>query len=355
MRFAMLVVVLLLLLRAEGAALAEDWPYPSGRSSHSLHGLAVELDLPQTLSREKPASLVVILHGNGGSATGMAGALRGWAAEGYVVCAPKSTDIGWSASDVKAVLQIVDTVKAKLPIDPKKVHVVGFSNGGWNLPTLAFHDELRPCSAAWVASGCTAGPPKWAKKDLGVIAMAGTEDSAARSSRETVKMLTGKVRSIEARFQPGLGHKWPRELMPYFQWWMGAMEGRFVPGVDMNFDWGESIEEAVASLAGVKRGGVLVYAFQESDAQSAKAKSLQNVLLMDPLVRHYGNQLKAVKLDYAKHREALEALGVKATPALVVLSRSGKVKKVLGAKSLKARKIASALKSVAPNKKAPGK
>ena len=355
MRLTTSVAVLLFVLHAGGLAVAEDWPYPAGRSSQSLHGLTVELDLPATLSHEKPASLVVILHGAGGSATGMAGALGGWAAEGYVVCAPKSKAATWSASDIKAVLRIAATLKDTLPIDPKKVHVAGFSNGGWNLPAVAFDGDLRPCSAAWVAAGCTAGAPKWAKANMGVIAMAGTEDGNASSARDTVKILNGKVRSVEVRFQPGLGHKWPRELMPYFQWWMGAMEGRFVPGEDMNFEWGESIDEAVASLSNAKRGGVFIYAYQASDAEKAVAKSLQNVALMDPLVRHYGNQLRPVKLDFAKHREALEALGVKSTPALVVLSRKGKPKKVLGEKSLKARKIASALKSVAPNKKPPGK
>jgi len=163
------------------------------------------------------------------------------------------------------------------------------------------------------------------------------------------------VRSVEARFQQGLGHKWPRKLMTYLLWWMGAMEGRFVPGEDLNFDWQESLEGAVESLAGQRHGGILLYAYQAGDAGKPVARRLQNEILMDPLVRHYGNQLKAVKLDFAQHTAALQALGVKETPALVVLKRSGSVKKVLGPKALKERKIASALKSVAPNKKPPGR
>ena len=356
MRLTLPAVLAALLLLTGGTTQAEDPPYPAGRSSRVMEGLTVELDLPANLSKDAPVSLVVILHGAGGSATGMAGALRGWSADGYVVCAPKSTAQTWSAADIKAVLRIAAKLKEDLPIDPKKVHVAGFSNGGFNLGPLAFDDDLHPCSATWVGSGCSGGSiPKWAKTDLGVLAMAGAEDRLADAARNTPKVLSGKVRSVEVRLQEGLGHKWPRELTPYHQWWMGVMEDRFVPGEDLNFDWGDSIEEAVKALEDERRGGILVYAFHADDAENPLARRLQGEVLMDPLVRHYGSQLQAVKLDFEAHREALEALGVKSTPAIVVLKKSGAPKKVVEGKSLKARKIASALKSVAPNKKPPGK
>jgi predicted esterase len=335
-----------------GAACADGLPYPEGHSSQRIEGLQVELILPAGLAPEKPASLVVILHGAGGTATGMAGSLRGWVPDGYVVCAPKSTEATWSDADVKAVLRIGAHLKAVLPVDPKRVHVVGFSNGGWNLGPLAFDDDLHPCSATWVAAGCTGGRvPKWAVKELGVLALAGTEDGNAGAARATVDVLKDKVRSVEVRFQKGLGHEWPGELMPYLKWWMGAMEGRFVPGEDMNFAWGESVEQALAALAGAKKGGVLLYAFDAGDADDPIARALQNEVLMDPDVRFFGEQLQAVKLDLSQHREALEALGVKTTPAVVVLAKDGKPKKVLEGKSLKASKVASALKSVAPEKR----
>ena len=337
------------------AARADDWPYPPGRSSPVIEGLTVELDLPRELSKDKPASMVVILHGAGGTATGMAGSLREWTGLGYVICAPKSTDQTWSAPDIQAVKRIAEHMKSVLPIDPAKVHVVGFSNGGWNLDPLAFDDTLRPCSATWIAAGCRTGSaPKWAKKGLGVLALAGTEDGNAKSAAETVKILDGKVRCVEARFQPGLGHAWPDKLEPYLKWWHGVMEGRFTPGYDMNFDWGDSIEAAVQSLADQKKGGVIVYAWAAEDQDKPHAKELSNEVLMDPLVRHYGNQLKAVLLDRSTCTDALTALGVTETPALVVLDKKGEVEKVLqGEKAFKTRSVASAFKSVAPNKKKP--
>jgi predicted esterase len=349
------VLVLLLLLAARPGA-AEELTVAAGRSSATVDGLVVEFDLPKDLSKSKPGSLLFVLHGAGGSATGMVGLLRGWVSKGYIVAAPKSSGQSWTQPDIQKALGIARRLKRELPIDPRKVHVLGYSAGGWALPALAFDDELHPCSATWVAAGCRGGRvPKWAPSDLGVLALAGAEDPNAPAARETVDLLDGKVRSVEARFESGLGHEWPHTLMPYLAWWTGAMEGRFVPGEDRNFDWGGSIDEAVGKLADQRRGGVLVYVYRASDRENPLAQRLQNVTLMDRMVRHYGTQLQAVKLEFAAHEATLRALGVEDAPCVLVLNKDGKPKKLVKARSLKARKLAAAFKSVAPNKKPPGK
>ena len=79
------------------------------------------------------------------------------------------------------------------------------------------------------------------------------------------------------------------------------------------------------------------------------SKALTNSVLMDPLVRHYGKQLEALMMDVG---DESAALGVKETPAIAVLDKTGKLKKLLSGK-IKARKLASALRSVAPNKRKP--
>jgi predicted esterase len=350
-----LVCTLVLAFILAGPVEGEELAYPAGRSSQSIEGLQVELHLPAGLEPAQPASLIVILHGAGGSATGMAGSLREWVALGYVICAPKSTGDVWSDADVDAVKRIAAHLKKKLPIDPTKVHVMGFSNGGWNLDPLAFDDDLRPCSATWIAAGCRTGSaPKWAQKGLGVLALAGSEDGNAKSARDTIKLLQGDVASVEARFQPGLGHKWPDQLMPYCRWWQGTREGRFIPGEDLNFEWGDSVDAAVSALAEQKKGGILVYLWSTEDADKPHAKALQNTAFMDGLVRHYGGQLQAVKLDAAARADAMASWKIKETPAVVVLKKDGTLKKALfGASKLTAKRIASALKSVAPNKKKP--
>lgn len=329
-------------------------PWPDGRSTQQIKGRKVILHLPAGLAQKKGASLVVILHGAGGTAEGMAGALREWPANGYVVCAPKATGDTWATDDIVRVLEIATELKQKLPIDPRKVHVVGFSNGGWNLTPLALDDELRPRSATWVAAGYTGGGkiPKWAKEDLGVIALAGKLDGNLRAARATVRAVYGDVRSVEVREQPKLGHKWPDALMPYLQWWMGVMEGRFTPGEDMSFDWGESVDDAVTALANQKKGGILVYVFDpESDQDNEHARTLQTRTFHDVNVRHYGNQLQAVKFTRAAAESWLAAMKIKlkASPAVIVLKKDGKLKKVLQGK-ISAKKLASALRGVCPDK-----
>ena len=65
-------------------------------------------------------------------------------------------------------------------------------------------------------------------------------------------------------------------------------------------------------------------------------------------MRYFGGQLKAVKMEF----EDAQELGLKAAPGVIVLKRNGTVKKVLAGK-IKARSLASALRSVAPNKRRP--
>ena len=108
---------------------AEDWPYPEGLSTHTIEGLKVTLVRPEMLSRERPASLAIILHGNGGSSN-IVHSISECVARGYIVVGPKSTGMGWSRADLEAVLRIGAHLKKVLPIDPDKVHVLGFSNGG---------------------------------------------------------------------------------------------------------------------------------------------------------------------------------------------------------------------------------
>lgn len=331
-------------------------PYPQGESVQDIEGLKVWLHVPQAISANKPASMVVILHGAGGTASGMAGALRAWPKDGYVVVAPKSKGQVWEASDLVAVQKIAAHIKAVMPIDPDKVHVVGFSNGGWNLHTIAFDGDLKPVTATWVAAGFRSGSvPQWAEDRLAAMAIAGAQDGNVGAARETVPTLHEKVRSVEVRVQENLGHSWPDKEMDYLRWWMGVMEGRFTVGDDRSFAWGTSVSEAVETLKNQKKGGILLYVYDpKADVDKPEAKMLQNEVFHDLDVRHYGRQLEAVKLEWPAAQAELELrkIKLKETPAVVVLKRDGKIKKVLQGK-IKARKLASALKSVAPDRSKP--
>ena len=349
MRTVPLLVLASLITLAAPSAVADELPYPPGQSIQQLEGLKTVLVLPDALDPERPASFVVILHGSGGTATGMAGSFAGWAKDNYVVCAPKAQDMTWEPDDLKRVLRICAHLKASLPIDAKKVHVVGFSNGGWNLHPLAFDEDLRPCSATWVAAGFRGGQvPKWAKTELGALAMAGSEDANCRSARDTVTVLRNKVRNVEVQVQQGLDHKYPRELVGYHKWWMDVQDGRLMPGDDRAYPWSEDLDAGIATQAQVKKkGGVLVWLYTQKDAESEVARHIQRTALFDAEVRFLGKQLACVKLDVTEDTSALERLGVKTVPALVVLDKKGKVKKTYEGE-FKVKKLARTLRGVAP-------
>lgn len=346
MRRALLSVV----LAWAGTALADELPYPTGRSVQQIEGTETALLIPDGLSPEKPGSFVILLHGAGDNGPNLIGALRAWMEQGYVVCAPSATGGTWDKGDLAVTKRIALHLMKVLPVDPKRVHAIGFSNGGWNLAPIAFDDDLRPCSACWIAAGFNGGKiGRWAKKGLGALALAGADDPNAGAARQTVPLLKEKVRSVEVRLQAGLAHKWPREHDKYHLWWAGAMEGRFDPDTDMNFAWGDDLDAAIAALKGKKRGGIFIYFHAPQDKEKPEARRLQNEVFMDQAVRHFGNQLQAVKLDLG---DESRKYGVKVTPAVAVLKKDGTLKKLLSGK-IKARSLASALRSVAPNKKPP--
>jgi len=325
--------------------LALAGPYTAGRHEVELEGLKTAIIVPE---QDEKLSMIVLLHGAGDSGLNLSRSLEHWARDGYLVVAPSARGQTWSKPDLEATLRIAEQMLKTMPVDPDRVHAVGFSNGGWNLGPVAVSDKLKCVSATWLAAGYRGGKvPKWAKKRLGVLALAGQQDGNAKAAADTVPALQDKVRSAEARFQPNLGHKWPRELVPYMRWWMGTREGRYKPGDDMNFEWEEEVAGAVSKVANRKgRGGVLVYVWSAND----KLAQVQNEILMDPLVRWFGKQNPAVKLEMG---DEARKLGVKQTPALLVLNKKGEVKKHYAGPKIKASTLAKALRAVAPNKSKP--
>lgn len=353
MRIALsLILVVLAFVLLLPSAVAEDRPFPTGTSSHELHGLRCSVVMPSEWDPAAERSLVVILHGAGGTETGMAGALQHLAEDDYVVVAPKSRGQVWEKPDLDDVRAIVKDLVVRLNVPEFRLHGVGFSNGAWNLAPVVFDEELRFASACWVAAGYRGEGkvPKYAKERMGTLALAGAEDGNRDAAESTPDALRDDVRSVEVRLEEGLGHKWPRKLMPYYSWWLGVQEGRYVPGETLAFDWQPWTEDAPQSL-GEKAGGFL-YLYRASDAEGELGRVFQNELLQDEEVRFFGEQLTAWKADADQVSELVERLRIKETPALVTFEDDGDVGKVLFGK-LKASKLAKALRSEAPIRKRP--
>ena len=255
------------------------------------------------LPEERPAegerwSLLIVLHSAGGSGSTMVDRFQAWGHDGYVVCAPKAKDLTWEPNDLERTLAIAKHLIEVLPIDARKVHVAGYENGGDEMSPLVFDDDLKPCSVAWLTSGYRGTQvPKWAKTALGAIALAGTEDGNHGAAKATVPMLRDKVRNVEFHEQPGLGHAFPRELMPYLKWWMGVQEGRLELGDDRYFDWKGDLAAAVASQEGYKKGGVLLWLYAADDAEKEATRTVQHEIFFDTEVRFLARQIPCVKID----------------------------------------------------------
>lgn len=352
---------LLGLVAATPAASQDAPPFPAGTSSQTLEGLKVSIVMPDAFDLSKEHSMMVILHGAGGTETGMAGSLAHLAKDDFVVVAPKSKAETWSAADLSAVRTIVGNLRKSLHIGERRLHGAGFSNGGWNLAPVAFDEALRFQSACWIAAGSRGEkPPKHAKKEMGVLALAGGDDPNRSAAEGTVPALIEKVRTAECRIQPGLGHAWPDKLMTYYAWWLGVQEGRFTPGVCAVYEWldtpAAALEAAAATVAKgstAKPAGAFVYWYSTTaDAASDKAKAFQNDGLRDLTVQRFGQQLPCAKADRDADPDGWAKTGLKSTPALVVYDTAGKVKAAFQDKiDLKA--VAAALRSVAPDKSLP--
>jgi predicted esterase len=349
MRFVVLAAAALLLL-ARAATPAEPPPFPGGTSSQTLEGLKCSIVMPTTFDPNKERSLVVVLHGNGGTETGMAASLAHLAEEDFVVCAPKSRALGWETpGDLDAVKRIVADLQKRLRIGERRSHAVGFSNGGWNLAPVAFEDSLRFQSVCWVAAGCKGGKmPKHAKKEMSALALAGSDDGNADSARATVKILDDKVRTVECRIQPGLGHAWPDKLVPYLTWWLKVAEGRFTPGACAAFEWKDTPQAALDAAAAAKTGA-FVYWYSAAQEGDAAAKAAENDFTRDAVVQRFGRQLAAAKAELQSDAAGFAKVGGKTTPAFVVYDAAGKLKDVVQGK-FDAKALASALRSVAADK-----
>lgn len=350
-----LLAALLVALPQARAAAQTVAPFPAGESTQQLEGLRCTVEMPSGFDPAQEHSLVVMLHGNGGTDDGMARTLLHLCKEDFVVLAPKSTGLGWSAPDIEAVRRMTADLKKRLHVGERRLHGIGFSNGGWNLAPLVFDEALRFQSACWVAAGFKGGSvPKHAKKEMGALALAGGDDPNRDAAQKTVALLDEKVRTVECRIQPGLGHAWPDRLVPYLSWWLMVQEGRFVPGECAAFEWKDSPSAALEAAASTptKSGSFVWWYSKAGDLASEKAKAFQNDTTRARLVQYFGQQLAAAKADRDADADGFAKAGLRSTPAVVVYDAEGKVKTVLQDK-IDAKALAAALRSVAPDKTPP--
>lgn len=336
-RAATLLILGLLGLAAASSHADEErpawpWAYPGGESTQRIEGLACTLYVPRRLTPTSGSSLLILLHGARAQGSRLATIFRYWPRRNYVVCAPQASGPVWTPPDLARVRRIVKTLQARLPLDPDRVHVAGFSNGASNLHAVAFAEDVRARSGTWVGGGVPRGAtvPAWARQRFGALFMAGETDFARRRVEAGPPLLRDRVRSVELHIEPIIGHTWPTSRIEYHLWWMGVQEGRFTPGDDQSLDWDDDLDAALAAVRDGEARGVLLYLYDsQADADSAAARVLQHRTFMDPAVRRAARVLRAVKLDKRERvaARAQRGLPALATPAVLLFGPDGQLRR----------------------------
>ncbi len=136
-----------------------------------------------------PRPLVIALHGWLGTPEQMAsmsGLSAAAARLGFAVVYPEGEWRAWGidpssprgAADAAFLADVVADVAARIPVDPARVSVVGFSNGGFMAQALACSGRVRLAGVAVVASGLAASAAASCRPDVAVpfLLIAGTDD-----------------------------------------------------------------------------------------------------------------------------------------------------------------------------------
>jgi phospholipase/carboxylesterase len=176
--------------------------------------------VPDGYRSDKPAGLLVVLHGAGGKPDQMLALVRAHAKRtNMIVIAPKSVKPSWDVvegglgPDVARIDRALAAVLGAYAIDPARIAIGGFSDGASYALTLGIaNGELFKTIVAF-APGFQKAPR--AQGTPRVFIAHGTEDTVLpieRTSRQLVRLLKG--RRLDVRFHElAGGHRVSSEML----------------------------------------------------------------------------------------------------------------------------------------------
>jgi pimeloyl-ACP methyl ester carboxylesterase len=185
-------------------------------TTDEFRGRPYVLRLPEDYRGDEPFPLLIHLAGGPGHALlGWSSAAEALLGTGYIVVAPQAAGMWWSAESERLVVALLDEVLAWLNVDPNRVFLAGFSNGGTGVFRLAtlWPDRLAAAvslegGGIFVREGQAALPAGVGK--LPMLFVHGDRDEilAPNLSTDTVSALKRAVpeAAVELRILPGRGH-----------------------------------------------------------------------------------------------------------------------------------------------------
>jgi predicted esterase len=132
----------------------DDYKDPKTQA-HIMH---YRMWAPEKQPEQKHLGLIVWFHGMGGNEDGVGvsidGARRVKLQDEYVIMGGKSKGAGWAPADDENVLKWIAWVKETYPIDPRRVHIMGHSNGGAMSERFGWeHQDLFASSSPYAGAG----------------------------------------------------------------------------------------------------------------------------------------------------------------------------------------------------------
>lgn len=211
-----LAFIILLLASATAAAAGGDQIEKKSLSSEGRKRVYY-LFVPETVSREKPAPLVVLLHGSGHDGRLLVEYWQKLAErEGVILAGPDSRNsAGWSIPEdgPRFIHDLVEELKSAQPVDPRRVYLFGHSAGAvFGLYMSALESEYF--AAAAVSAGAMKennyGMLDEAGRKVPVALFVGTRDPLfpVAEVRKTRDAFTKRGFTAELTEIPGLDHNY---------------------------------------------------------------------------------------------------------------------------------------------------
>jgi polyhydroxybutyrate depolymerase len=154
------------------------------------------LHVPANLPTDKPAPLVLVFHGGGGTALGMERFLTHFSkladSEGFLVAYPEGVDKNWNdgrdnpsstparenVDDLAFVMAVIDDITKQHPVDARRIYSTGISNGAIFSHYLAANHAEKIAAIAPVVGGIA--DPFYQKfnpsQPVSVLILQGTKD-----------------------------------------------------------------------------------------------------------------------------------------------------------------------------------
>ena len=329
-----------------------------------LHGIRFEIRVPKPLPEGGP-SLLLWFHdytGNGKKAVESLGAFVG---KGFVVAAPWSKHGTWEPSEVEQAAAGARDLCERYLVPRERRHVSGLG-GGSAILAIGQDEGLGFSTATWICGTWGSGSvPKEVKQRLWTLFLWGPKEGPGRIERyrASAALLAEKVKVCVVRGEPqepGLGRTRsedptiPEALLPFWLDFLSCREGKYVPGQTLAFAWESDLDQARQAMVGRKAGGfAYIHSAKPVGDEEARTRVLQTEVFYERAVRHFADQLVAVKLEKAAAKELLESAKVTETPAIVVFKKGGRevLKAISG--DVNAKSLIPLLRAVAADQEMP--